>query len=99
MDKSYDLILFFKKIFILRRAGVAIFADIIKILTMFIKTILKDSRKVTRIRNYVWKWNLYLYFLKKQNLLISGKKNADVSRIQDVCHVIHIFFGSFLGKV
>ena len=26
-------------------------------------------------------------------------KNADVSRIQRVCHVIHIFFGSSLGKV
>ena len=24
--------------------------------------------------------------------------NADVSRIQRVCHVIHIFFESFLGK-
>ena len=71
MDKDYDVIFFFKKTFVLRRAGVAIFADIIKILTMFIKTILKDSRKVKRIRNYVSKWNLYLYFLKKQNLLIS----------------------------
>ena len=63
MDKSYDLIFFFKKIFILRRAGVAIFADIIKILTMFIKTILKDSGKVKRIRNYVSKCNIYLHFL------------------------------------
>ena len=26
-------------------------------------------------------------------------KNADVSRTQKVCHVIHIFFGSSLGKV
>ena len=26
-------------------------------------------------------------------------KNADVSRSQRVCHVIHIFFGSSLGKV
>ena len=26
-------------------------------------------------------------------------KNADVSRTQRVCHVIHIFFGSSLGKV
>ena len=25
-------------------------------------------------------------------------KNADVSRIQGVCHVIHIIFGSYLGK-
>ena len=27
------------------------------------------------------------------------RKNADVSRTQEVCHVIHIFSGSFLGKV
>ena len=26
-------------------------------------------------------------------------KNADASRTQGVCHVIHIFFGSSLGKV
>ena len=26
-------------------------------------------------------------------------KNADVSGTQGVYHVIHIFFGSFLGKV
>ena len=26
-------------------------------------------------------------------------KNADVSRTQGVCHVIHIFFGSPLAKV
>ena len=48
---------------ILRRPGVAIFADIIKVITMFIKKIFKDSRKVKRIRNYVPKCNLYLYFL------------------------------------
>ena len=48
---------------ILRRPGVAIFADIIKVITMFIKKIFKDSRKVKRIRNYVSKCNLYLYFL------------------------------------
>ena len=26
-------------------------------------------------------------------------KNADVSRTQGLCHVIHIVFGSSLGKV
>ena len=44
-------------------AGVAIFADIIKMLTMFIITIYKDSRKIKINRNYVSKYNLYLYFL------------------------------------
>ena len=53
----------FQNTLTLRRPGVVIFADIIKILTMFIKTITKDSRKVKRIRNYVSKSNLYLYFL------------------------------------
>ena len=37
--------------------------DIIKIATIFIKKTLKDSKKVRRIRNYVLKCNLYLYFL------------------------------------
>ena len=39
------------------------FADIIKIVTIFIKTIYKDSRKVKVIRNYVPKSSPYLYVL------------------------------------
>ena len=58
MDTNYDVITF-----ILRRPRVAVFADIIKIVTIFIKTILNDSRKVRRIRNYISGWNLYLNFL------------------------------------
>ena len=58
MERSLDEITF-----ILGRPRVPTFADIIKIVTMFIKTIFKDSRKVKRIRNYVSKCNLYLYFL------------------------------------
>ena len=57
---SYSL---FQNTFFLRRSGVVIFADIIKIETMFIKPITKDLRKVKRIRNYVSKYNLYVYFL------------------------------------
>ena len=53
----------FQNTLTLRRPGVVIFADIIKILTMFIKTITKDSRKVKRIRNYLSSSNLYVYFL------------------------------------
>ena len=63
MDGNYDVITFFQEIFTLRRPGVAIVGDIIKDLTTFIKTILKNSRKVRRIRSYVSEWNLYLYFL------------------------------------
>ena len=51
MDRNYDV-----ATCILRRTEVVIFADIIKIVTMFIKTIFKDSRKVKRIRNYVSKY-------------------------------------------
>ena len=54
----------FQKTLTLRRHRVVIFADIIKIVTMFIKKIIKDPRKVKRIRNYVSKSNLHLYFLK-----------------------------------
>ena len=63
MDINYDVITFFQNILILRRPGVTIFADIIKIVTIFIKTITQDSKKVKRIINYVSKSNLYLYFL------------------------------------
>ena len=53
----------FQNTVILRRLGVATFANIIKIITRFIKKIFEDSRKVNRIRNYVSDCNLYLYFL------------------------------------
>ena len=59
MDRNYDVITFFQKALLLRKPGVAIFADIIEIVAMFIKTILKISGKVRRIRNYVSTWNLY----------------------------------------
>ena len=50
------------------------FADIIIIVIMFIQKIFKNSKKVKRIRNYVQKCNLYLYFLIEQNLMIPGEK-------------------------
>ena len=53
----------FEYTFILRRPRVASFVDIIKFVTTFIKNIFKDSKKVERIRNYVSRCNLYLYFL------------------------------------
>ena len=74
---------FFENTFVLRRPGVVIFADIIKIVTILIKKIFKDSRKVKRIRNYVSKCYLYLYFLIKQKC---SAKNADFSRTQGVNH-------------
>ena len=53
----------FQNTFILKRPTVTIFADIIKIVIVFITTIFKDSKKVKIIRNYVSKRSLYLYFL------------------------------------
>ena len=53
----------FQDTFIIRRPRTANFADIIKVAIIFIKTTLKDSKKVKRIRNYELKCNLYSYFL------------------------------------
>ena len=53
----------------------AIFVDIIKTLTVFIKEFFQHSGKVQRIGSYVSKYSLYMYFLIYQNLLISGKKS------------------------
>ena len=52
----------FQNTFILRRPRVANFADI-KIATMLIKSTIQDSKKSNRIRNYVLKYSLYLYFV------------------------------------
>ena len=62
MDRNYDVITFLSRKLYFKKAWVTIFTGIIKVVTIFIKTIFKDSRKVRRIRNYVSKWNLYLYF-------------------------------------
>ena len=44
MDRIYDVINVISKKRYFKRVGVAIFAEIIKIVTMFIKTIFKNSR-------------------------------------------------------
>ena len=48
MNRIYDVIAF-QNTFNLRRPGVVNFAGIIKIVTMFIKAIFKDQRKVKKI--------------------------------------------------
>ena len=64
MDRNYDVITFVSKYRCFKKApGVAIFAGIIKTLTIFIKAFFKDSRKVKKISNYLSKCNLYLYLL------------------------------------
>ena len=49
MDKNYELITFIQNIFILRRSRVNIFDDIIKTVTIFIKTTFKDSKKLKEL--------------------------------------------------
>ena len=73
MDRNYDVITYVSKYLWL---GVANFADIIKIITIFIKIVFEDSKNVKRIRNYVSKCDLYLYFLIYQNLLIFSEKSV-----------------------
>ena len=51
IDKIYDVITFIQNTFVLGRAGIATFPDIIKSLTIFIITIYKYSRKVKINRN------------------------------------------------
>ena len=53
----------FQNVVVLGRSGVGSFADVIKIITIFIKKIFKNSRKIKRNRNYGSKCNLYLYLL------------------------------------
>ena len=66
-----------------------------QIVTMFMKTIFNNTKNFKTIRNYVPKWNLYMYFLiSGENMLM-----ADVSITQETCHLIHIFFESSLAKL
>ena len=95
MDRNYDVITLFKNTVILRRPGVAIFADTIKIITRFIKKIFKVSGKVKRIRNYVLKSSLYLYYLIYQNLLISSQKMLMSAEIRGVSLDWYIFWTFF----
>ena len=62
-QKLWNYVCLFQNTFILGRSRVAFFADIIKILTFFIKRNFKDSKKVKRFRIYISKCSLYLYFL------------------------------------
>ena len=63
MDRSYDVIRF-QNTSNLARPSAANFDNIIKVAaTMAIEITFKDSKKVKRIRNYILKCNLNLYFL------------------------------------
>ena len=85
MDANYEI--FNSKFLFLRKPRVAIFADIIKILTTFIEKIYKGLKR-----------NLYLYYLMLQNLLIFSEK-MQISTELKKCVPIHIFSGSSLGNI
>ena len=73
MHRNYDVIIFISRYLYFKKAESSLFADIVKVVTVFIKTILKDSKKVISIRNYVSKYGLYWYLFIEQNLLISSE--------------------------
>ena len=79
MDRNSVVKTFISK-YLLRGPRVATSADIISIL--FIKTILKDSKKVKRIENYV---------PKTKNLLISTEKMPMSAEIMG-CVTLFIYF-------
>ena len=83
-DKNDDVITSFT--FTSRRPKVAIFADIMKIVTMFINNIFLNSKKVHI------KTQSISVFLDRAKFSDFWWENADVSRIQGMCHVIHLYF-------
>ena len=92
IDINYDVIVFISKY--LRRPKVVIFADISKIVTMFIKELFKDSKNIKSIET-----QFLSVLLNIAKFADFRWENADVTRNQQVYHVIYIFFGSSLGKV
>ena len=69
-----------------------------KIVTKFIKTIFKDSKKVKELE-IMYQNAIYTVFLDKVKFADFLSKNYDVSRTEGMCHLIHMFFGSSLGNV
>ena len=55
--------------------------------TMFIKTTFKDSKRFKNLEAEITKIADFRW------------KSADVSRTQEVYHMIYVFFGSSLGKI
>ena len=63
--------------------------------TLFIKKTFKDSEKVKRIRNYILKINLYLYFFIYLNVLNSGEEMPMAGNLK-MCATWSIFFFNLL---
>ena len=97
MDRSYDVITFYKT-FIWRSPRVTNFADIIKIVAMLLKHSLKTQKKLKEVE--IMYWNaIYIYISGCSRICWFPVKNAYVSRTQGVCHMIDIYFWSSLDKV
>ena len=60
MNRNYDVITFFIKYLYFK---VTIFAESIKIVTIFIKKIFENSKKFKRITSYVLRGSIYWNFL------------------------------------
>ena len=63
MDRNYEVVIFSSKFLFLRGALVVIFAYIIKIVTMFTKTIFQDSRKLKKYEKLCIKMQSISLFL------------------------------------
>ena len=83
----------FQNTFILRKPRLAISNYIIKILTMFIKKIFKDSKKSRKNHKLFIKMQSISVFLDIAKFAYFRRKNADISRTQEVCHAhLHTFW-------
>ena len=97
--------LYFKIALSQRRPRVANLAEIMKILTIFIKRIVRDSKKSQKNQKLCVKMEYISVFVDIAKFAnFQWKINfkvcviCDFSRIQGACHVIYIFFESSLGK-
>ena len=88
------------KILCFKKARVVNFADISQFVTMVIRTNCKDWKKVKRVRSYLIKGNLHLYFLIQKKLQLSSE-NIVMSTKPKVCVTwfIFIFWISFRKSI
>ena len=67
-------------------------------MTIFIKTIFKDTKKLKGLE-IMYQNAVYICILDLAKFADFRWRNGYGSRTQGVCNVIHIFFGSSVGKV
>ena len=72
---------------------------ITKYLEILPKNFVKKSLKSLKNEKLCIKMQSMSVFLDIAQFADFLRKNAGFSRTQGVCHVVHIFFGSSLGKV